>query len=60
MLLVDLRTDITHSQPLTAALMSRQFLIMADKGRAYSEEEADEWQTNRGPYSATISSFDHL
>jgi hypothetical protein len=34
------RTTATHSQPLTAALMSGQFLIMAGEGQRYSEQEA--------------------
>jgi ubiquinone/menaquinone biosynthesis C-methylase UbiE len=48
LLLVDLWTDATHSQPLTAALMSGQFLIMAGEGQAYSKQEADEWLKQTG------------
>jgi methylase of polypeptide subunit release factors len=43
LLLVDLWTDPTHSQPPAAALMSGQFLVMSGEGQAYSEQEADEW-----------------
>ena len=48
LLLVDLWTDATHSQPLAAALMSGQFLIMAGEGQTYSEQEADEWLKQTG------------
>ena len=41
LLLVDLWTDPTHSVPPAAALMSGEFLVMAGKGQAYSEQEAD-------------------
>jgi SAM-dependent methyltransferase len=43
LLLVDLWTDPSHSQPSAAALMSGQFLLTSGEGQAYSEQEADEW-----------------
>jgi hypothetical protein len=48
LLLVDLWTDPTHTQPLTAALMSGQFLLTAGEGQSYSELEADEWLKQTG------------
>jgi SAM-dependent methyltransferase len=43
LLLVDLWTDPTHSEPAVAAIMSGEFLVMAGEGQAYSEQEADAW-----------------
>jgi len=43
LLLVDLWTDPSHSQPFAAALMSGQFLLTSGEGQVYSEQEADEW-----------------
>jgi len=43
LLLVDLWTDPTHSQPAAAALISGEFLVIAGEGQAYSEQEADDW-----------------
>jgi ubiquinone/menaquinone biosynthesis C-methylase UbiE len=43
LLLLDFWTDPTHSEPLVAALMSGEFLVMAGEGQAYSEQEADAW-----------------
>lgn len=48
LLLVDLWTDSTHSQPPAAALMSGQFLLMGGEGQTYSEQEADEWLGQTG------------
>jgi hypothetical protein len=48
LLLVDLWTDPTHSQPLVAALMSGQFFLASGEGQSYSEEEADKWLTQTG------------
>jgi len=48
LLLVDLWTDPNHSQPPAAALMSGTFLLTSGKGRAYSEQEADEWLGQTG------------
>jgi ubiquinone/menaquinone biosynthesis C-methylase UbiE len=48
LLLVDLWTDPTHSQPLSAALMSGQFLLRSGEGQSYSEQEADRWLQQAG------------
>jgi ubiquinone/menaquinone biosynthesis C-methylase UbiE len=48
LLLVDLWTDPTHSQPPAAALMSGEFLVMAGEGQAYSEQEAEHWMRKTG------------
>ncbi len=48
LLLVDLWTDPTHSEPPTAALMSGQFLLTAGEGQTYSEQEANEWLKQTG------------
>src|SRR5262249_16975423 len=41
LLLVDLWTDPSHTQPGPAALISREFLVISGEGQAYSEQEAD-------------------
>jgi SAM-dependent methyltransferase len=43
LLLVDLWTDPTHTQPLFAALMAGTFLLRSGEGNVYSEEEARGW-----------------
>ena len=48
LLLADLWTDPTHTQPPGAALMSGEFLVIAGEGQAYSEEEAGEWLGQTG------------
>ena len=48
LLLADLWTDPTHSQPPPAAMMSGEFLVVTGEGQAYSEEEADEWLAKTG------------
>ena len=48
LLLVDLWTDPTHTQPSAAPLMSGEFLVLSGEGQAYSEEEADEWLGQTG------------
>ena len=48
LLLVDLWTDPTHTQPPAAALMSGEFLIIAGEGQAYSEAEAEGWLNQTG------------
>jgi ubiquinone/menaquinone biosynthesis C-methylase UbiE len=48
LLLVDLWTDFTHSQPSAAALMSGEFLVMGGEGQAYSEQEAEHWMRETG------------
>jgi O-methyltransferase domain len=41
LLLVDLWTDPSHTQPGQAALISGEFLVISGEGQAYSEQEAD-------------------
>ena len=48
LLLADLWTDPSHSQPAAAALLSGSFLLTSGEGQAYSEEEADEWLGQTG------------
>jgi hypothetical protein len=48
LLLVDVWTNPTHTEPPAAALMSGEFLVMAGEGQAYSEEEADHWLGQTG------------
>jgi SAM-dependent methyltransferase len=43
LLLVDLWTDPTHTQPLFAALMAGAFLLRTGEGDVYSEEEVRGW-----------------
>jgi len=48
LLLVDLWTDPTHTQPGPAALISGEFLVISGEGQAYSEAEADLWLRQTG------------
>jgi hypothetical protein len=48
LLLADLWTDPTHSEPAAAALLSGEFLVMSGEGQAYSEQEADVWLGQTG------------
>ena len=48
LLLVDLWTDPSHSQPLAAAFMSGTFLLTSGEGQTYSEQEADDWLGQTG------------
>jgi SAM-dependent methyltransferase len=43
LLLADLWTDASHTQPPAAALMSGEFLVISGEGQTYAEEEADDW-----------------
>jgi SAM-dependent methyltransferase len=43
LLLVDLWTNATHTEPPAAALMAGEFLVIAGEGDVYSEEEMREW-----------------
>jgi O-methyltransferase domain len=43
LLLVDLWTNPSHTQPGPAALISGEFLVISGEGQAYSEQEADTW-----------------
>jgi len=48
LLLVDLWTDLSHTQPTSAALISGEFLVISGEGQAYSEQEADTWLRQTG------------
>jgi SAM-dependent methyltransferase len=48
LLLVDMWTNHSHSQPLAAALMSGTFLLTSGEGQAYSEKEASAWLEQTG------------
>jgi len=48
LLLVDLFTDLGHTDPPIAALMAGEFLLMASEGDAYSEEETCGWLLQTG------------
>jgi len=48
LLLVDVWTDPTHTQPPAAPLMAGEFLVIAGEGQAYSEAEADAWLAETG------------
>jgi len=48
LVLVDLWTDPTHTQPAAAPLLSGEFLVISGEGQAYSEVEADEWLGRTG------------
>jgi hypothetical protein len=48
MLIVDMLTDPTHTQPVFAALASGEFLLMAGEGDVYSVEELSGWLRDSG------------
>ncbi len=48
LLLVDLWTDPTHTQPTVAALMAGEFRLVTGEGASYSEEEIREWLQQSG------------
>jgi ubiquinone/menaquinone biosynthesis C-methylase UbiE len=48
LLLVDLWTDPSHTQPGPAALISGEFLVISGEGQAYSEQEAYRWLGQTG------------
>jgi hypothetical protein len=47
LLLVDLWTDWTRTQPLTAVLMAGEFLLASGEGDVYSKEEVRRWLQRR-------------
>ncbi len=47
-LLVDLWTNPTHTQPIFAALMAGAFLLRTGEGDVYSEEEVHRWLIETG------------
>jgi hypothetical protein len=48
LLLVDLWTNATHTDPLMAALMAGEFLVIAGNGDVYSVDEARAWFAQTG------------
>jgi SAM-dependent methyltransferase len=48
LLIVDFVTDPTHTQPLFAALMAGEFLMIAGEGDVYSETELSNWLRETG------------
>jgi SAM-dependent methyltransferase len=48
LLIVDLVTDPTHTQPPFAALMAGEFLMIAGEGDVYSEDELRGWLRDAG------------
>jgi len=48
LLIVDMLTDSTHTQPVFAALAAGEFLVVAGEGDVYSEEELREWLLDTG------------
>jgi SAM-dependent methyltransferase len=48
LLLVDFWTDPTHTEPLIAALLAGEFLVIGGEGDVYSEEEVRSWLLQTG------------
>ncbi len=48
LLLIDLWTNSTHTEPLFAALMAGEFLVVGGLGDVYSEEEISQWLAETG------------
>jgi hypothetical protein len=48
LLIVDVLTDPTHTQPTFAALAAGEYLLMAGEGDVYSEEDLREWLQETG------------
>jgi hypothetical protein len=48
LLLVDFWTNPTHTEPLLAALLAGEFLVIAGEGDVYSEEEVRGWLQQTG------------
>ena len=48
LLLVDLWTNATHTDPLFAALMAGEFLVVGGNGDVYSVDEGREWLARTG------------
>lgn len=48
LLLVDFWTNATHTEPLPAALLAGEFLVIAGEGDVYSEEEVRGWLEQTG------------
>ncbi|MBV8551480.1 MAG: hypothetical protein JOY54_09280 [Acidobacteriaceae bacterium] len=48
LLLVDFFTNATHTEPLFAALMAGEFLVVAGNGDVYSVDEMNDWLAQTG------------
>ena len=48
LLLIDLFTDPTKTQPAMAAMLAGEFLVMTGEGDVYSEQEVREWLSATG------------
>jgi ubiquinone/menaquinone biosynthesis C-methylase UbiE len=48
LLLVDLWTDASRTQPPSALLSSGEFLVISGEGQTYSEPEANDWLAQTG------------
>lgn len=48
LLIVDMLTDPTHTQPVFAALAAGEYLVIAGEGDVYSDEEVREWLWDTG------------
>jgi trans-aconitate methyltransferase len=48
LLIVDVLTDPTHSQPVFSALAAGEYLLIAGEGDVYSEEEVRAWLQETG------------
>jgi hypothetical protein len=48
LLIADMLTDPTHTQPVFAALAAGEYLLIAGEGDVYSEEELREWLLDTG------------
>jgi SAM-dependent methyltransferase len=48
LLIVDFWTNARHTEPLPAALMAGEFLVMAGDGDVYSVDEGREWTRQTG------------
>jgi hypothetical protein len=57
LLLVDLWTDATHSEPAAAALMSGEFLVISGEAQTYSEQEADAWLNKPGGVNSNAKRY---
>ena len=48
LLIVDMLTDVTHTQPVFAALAAGEYLMIAGEGDVYGEAEMSEWLLDTG------------
>jgi SAM-dependent methyltransferase len=48
LLVIDLLTDASHTQPPSAALMAGEFLVITSEGDVYSTDEVQDWLQGAG------------